>query len=481
MTVKLWKGFSKRINSTAVPAIAATAELACRLKDDTSIHDPVLQLATNEFGYEYAQIGDFGKYYFVRDVVSVGNGLVEYHLTEDPLATYKTEIGNTYAHIAFSSTGYDSNTIDSRITLRNTKNIMTSGGATPGNAYRVFPDSGNGYYILSVFNTSVDASLNGIASTYAVSPSDMATIRDYLCQSNVMAAINTYLHGEPLKAVFNCLWVPYSDFSSPTYTSVYKIAIGNSDNMSPDLTGTFALPSNPKITNTIKVPCNLRYSDFRKSEPYTTGDLYLPGVGSVNLNMSDWVNSDDYIYVEYTIEIITGNMRYFLKKKVGTTYIIVQVHDCCVASPCPLGQMVLNGSGIISGLAGTVGGAASLIAGVATGGSGAIIAGSALALTMGAANTVLAANKRDVMTTGNIGGRMIQTQPYIIHNEYSVNSEDPFNANYIAERGGAYVGTAQISLLSGFIQCEGASINCAASATEKEEINNYLNSGFYYI
>ena len=68
-----------------------------------------------------------------------------------------------------------------------------------------------------------------------------------------------------------------------------------------------------------------------------------------------------------------------------------------------------------------------------------------------------------------------------INKPFSVNTEDPNSLTYISERGRPYSGTAQISSLSGFIQCEGASINCAASATEKEEINNYLNSGFYYI
>ena len=302
----------------------------------------------------------------------------------------------------------------------------------------------------------------------------MIAIRSFLCRGDVLRSINDYIYGEPLKAVFNCIWVPYDNFSG--YTRVLSISIGNQSTTPGDLLSTYALPTNPKITNTISVTCHLRYTGFRKGEPYTTGNIYLPGVGVVNLNMSDWINSTK-IHVQYTIEVITGNMRYFLKDDNGN---IIQTHDCCVASPCPLGQEVLNGSGVIGGLAATVGGAASLIAGIASGGSGTVIAGSALAMTMGAANTVLSANKRDVMTTGNIGGRMIQTQPAIIHTEFSVDSENPIDADYIAERGGAYMGTATISSLSGYVQCEGASINCSASALEKEEINNFLNSGFYY-
>ena len=187
------------------------------------------------------------------------------------------------------------------------------------------------------------------------------------------------------------------------------------------------------------------------------------------------------INVEYTIECITGNMRYYLKRDDG---LIVNTFDCCVASQCPLGQTVLNGSGIVSGVMGAVGGIATIGVGMAAGMGEAAIVGGALALSMGASNTALAANKRDVMTTGSIGGRMVQTQPFIIHTEFSVDTEPPAASSYIAERGLPYAGAAQISTMTStagnFIQCEGASISCSASSLEKEEINAYLNGGFYY-
>lgn len=475
MTVKFWKGFSKRINSTAVPAIAATAELTCRLKDDTSIHDPVLQLATNEFGYEYAQIGDFGKYYFVRDVVSIGNGLVEYHLTEDPLATYKTEIGNTSAHIAYATAGYDGTIIDPRIVVKNRRQIDKSGGAT--STYQVFPSSG-GWYILSVFNDKYvsGAGSSGFACSYALDDTGMSYIRRQLGNASLINGIEAFLNGDPLKAIFSCIWVPY-DLSAVGVDTAYIEICGQTinENVSGHCRWLYEFSQE---THTISVPCHLRYTDFRSAEPYTTGNIYLPGAGLINLNMGDWTGSSN-INVEYTIEHITGNVRYFLKTDSGE---IIQTIDCCVASQCPFGQTMLNGAAVTSGVMGIGTSAAMLAAGLAAGEAGApMVAGAALSLITGASNTVLAANKRDTSIIGNIGGRVVQTQPYIQHTEFSVNTEDPNSLTYISERGRPYSGTAQISSLSGFIQCEGASINCAASATEKEEINNYLNSGFYYI
>ena len=472
MTVKFWKGFSKRINSTAVPAIAATAELTCRLKDDTSIHDPVLQLATNEFGYEYAQIGDFGKYYFVRDVVSIGNGLVEYHLTEDPLATYKTEIGNTSAHIAYATSGYDGTIIDPRIVVKNRRQIDKSGGAT--STYQVFPSSG-GWYILSVFNDRYVAGggTAGAACSYALDDTGMSYVRRWLGGGSLINAIDQFLGGNPLSAIFQCIWVPYDLSNAGVDSATIKICDQTiNDNLSGHCRWLYEFS---KETHTISVPCHLRYTDFRSAEPYTTGNIYLPGAGLINLNMGDWTGSNN-INVEYTIEHITGNVRYFLKTDNGE---IIQTVDCCVAAQCPFGQTTVNGAALVGGLMGIGSSIAMLAAGVASGGVGA--ADGALSLITSVSNTVLAANKRDTSVIGNIGGRVVQTQPYIQHTEFSVNTEDPNSLTYISERGRPYAGTAQISSLSGFIQCEGASINCAASATEKEEINNYLNSGFYYI
>ena len=499
MTVKFWKGFAKRINSTKQPTATATAELTCRLKENTSVNEPVLQIATNDFGYEYAYIADFGKYYFVRDVVSTANGLCEYHLTEDSMATKKTDIGNTKAHIAYSSTGYNAKVIDPRITVRNHKTIMKSGGATPGNAYRVFSPSADGNYILTVFygnDNNHPISVNaytGMSITYFLDYAGIEAFARYL--SNNITSVSQYFNGTGLNCVFNCLWVPYDligteDVEHGTFVdgnnniiAYYdtRVRIGNlTSNIDHLPLSSRILANMPRYTNTISVPCHLQpltTNDFRASEPYTTGNIYLPGVGTVNLNMSDWQDSDN-INVEYTIEYATGNMRYFLKTDAG---IILQTHDCCIASQCPLGQNVMTGgAGVIGGIAGMVGGVAALGVTAASGGTGAAFIPGALSLIMGAANTALSANKRDVTTTGGLGGRMIQTQSYIIHTEFSMNTETPTNADYIAERGGPYLGTALISTLSGYVQCEGASISCDASAFEKEEINNYLNNGFYY-
>ena len=107
--------FSKRRNSTKTPTSTGTV-VTCQLKEPCSLKNPRLLLSGNLFTtYDYAYIGDFGRYYFVSDVVSVGNGLTEITLEDDVLASHKTAIGSTVARIAFSSTGYEAYIPDPRI------------------------------------------------------------------------------------------------------------------------------------------------------------------------------------------------------------------------------------------------------------------------------------------------------------------------------------------------------------------------------
>ena len=68
----------------------------------------------NDFSYDYCYISEFDKYYSVRLRTVITNKIVQYELEEDSLASKKTAIGATVAHIAYAATGWDKWLIDSR-------------------------------------------------------------------------------------------------------------------------------------------------------------------------------------------------------------------------------------------------------------------------------------------------------------------------------------------------------------------------------
>ena len=468
MNVNFYASFSKRVNSTLQPSSGQTVH-DCKLKENCSVHDPILILSTNTVNYEYAYIPSWEKYYFIEDCVSLANGLVEYHLTEDVLATYKTTIGNLYAHVLYSAMNYDPMIIDSRIQIKSTRTIMTSEDTNA-----VF---GGGCYILTAY-ASEPGNATGMALSWALTQNGMAKIREWLGSASVFAALANYFNGNPLESILSLVWVPYNFYTGDGISSPADyVYIGNQSSglltsgMAREITGY------PIIYKSRSVAVNLRYNDFRSVEPYTKGSLYLPGVGLVDINMGDFRNSSS-IVVNICIEAVTGNVQYYICRSDGT---VVQTVKCNVASQCPLGQVTMNGSGILQGIGHTVGAVASLAAAVASEGSSLVAAAAAGAVVSGVANTVMSGNHRGTSLSGGYSGfRIVSSFDNIIHYEYSSDTEDPDDSDYIAARGRPHNGVVRLGNLSGFIQCMQASIAGSMNGREKQEINDFLNSGFYY-
>lgn len=463
--------FNKRRNSTKRPSGSGTT-VTCVLKSPTSVHDPVLELAgAPNVAFDYAYISAFGRYYFVQDIVSIANGLSEYHLTEDVLATHKTEIGNMRAFIQYASTGYDTMKIDSRIMMKNTK-------TKSGNGVMDNPMFNGGGFYLTVFNKNSEtgAGSSGMSQTYLLDDSAMTTMRKWFADDTFFTALHNYFNGNPLDGVFSVKWMPYRVAVGSNSTKVY---IGNRNSLSdgyPLPTGAqcYLLSGFPQITKTYKISRPNIYSDFRMYEPYTTGVLFLPGLGNLELNLGDWKGSD--INISATIEVITGNVTYLLFTDNGA---LIQSASCNVASDCPIAKEVTNGAGVVSSIGATIGGAAVLAAGVVTGGASIALSGGA-AVVAGVANTVLNSNRTAPSVSGNFGARGSLLWPYITLTETAVDTEDPSDLYYIAEKGRPVGKVDGIGSYSGYIQTIDAHIDCDGSAEEREEIENYLNSGIYY-
>ena len=90
---------SKRRNSTLRPSLSDTRNV--KIKDDTSIDRPVFILTGNDFNYNYAKWNDH--YYFIDDIKSIHNNLIEVSCILDVLATYKDYILNSTQYVSYSN------------------------------------------------------------------------------------------------------------------------------------------------------------------------------------------------------------------------------------------------------------------------------------------------------------------------------------------------------------------------------------------
>lgn len=468
MTVQFYN-FSKRRNSTKIVSATGT-QYDCKLKEPCSIKSPVLTISGDVFGYDYAYISDFGRYYFVAEVTSICKGVTQYTLEEDVLATNKTAIGSTVARIAFAATGWDKNIIDSRILTKTTKikyrNTSTATLSSLNSA---------GTYVLTVFSKDTSSS-SGFGTIYLMDAANMQVLKNWMSDDSIYGAISTFMEGSALSSIYSCIWVPFALSANPG-SAVSRVYIGNKDtiNDNPVSITAYVLGATTYASDTASIDIPFRYNDFRDSEPFSSAQLYLPGIGYTDFNMSDWLDSTS-ISLTYVFDYATGDLTYRLEDFTGK---LIQTMTCNVSSPCALGQTLTNGGGILS----AVGGGAAALGGFALSTASGNVAGmvtSAGGLLTAAGSLALSANKRANSLKGSVGGRTATLYNEAVLTGFYMDTEDVDDASYIAANGRPVGVTHAISNHSGYVQCDNASISMAGDSYERDAINSFLNGGFFY-
>lgn len=460
--------FSKRKNSTKIPSAGYT-EKDVELKYNTSVHDPVLTMSGGvNVGWNYAYIPTFDRYYFIRDYVSVANGITEYYLTEDVMGSHVSEISACSCRVAFCTNPYYSNINDPRIAVKTARSQKQS------TSTNIIDPALMGFYVLTVLSNQ--GSPLGIGDVYYLNAANMRNFAQALCDTSVSSALIQLFSGKVQDAVLSVNWLPFIPPSAGDnyVTQVSKIAIGDTDTDAATGVSISALKPTTyhvkDISVTLAIHKTYPKTDFRAIEPYTTGMLYLPGVGNVTVSMADLVEGDT-IRVDVGQDYITGDCHYTIKNANGD---IIQTANCNMAAACPIGQIAVNGAGIMNGIKTSALGFAAFAAGI---GSGAIAAG---AMLTGAANAVLSSAQHAPSINGSVTGRFYEDYR-IIYTEFSQITEDPEDSSgYIAIKGRPLGEVVTISSCSGYIECDNASVSISGSDQERDEINAIMNSGFYY-
>lgn len=472
MKVRFYTSFSKRNNSTKQISSEAYTELELVLKEATSIENPSFLISGDHFDYTYAYIADWNRYYFVDQVLSSAKGLTQITLKEDYLASWKTDIGNTVAHIVYSSTGYDRMIVDSRMAVKSSKQITADTLAVKtGSNQNVFDSTG--CFILSVVNTK--GSGNGFACSYVVDYTTLQALAGFLMALDFTDPTQQLIKSiwKPFDCIISCTWLPVALGVAGTQGTPASIFLGDYNT---EIGGTL-LGTVPRITNTQNITVTPRYNDFRSIQPYTSYSLFIPMYGLVDLNASDLqMASVGGLPITWSLDIASGD--FVVQIYQGSAKL--QTFNFNIGVNCPIAQTSTNMTGTIASIGGTIGG---IIAAAGLGASGnipgAIAAG--VGVLGGAASTVLNANTRATSIKGGINGRAMQALGgSFALCEFATDTEDPDNANYIARWGRPVGLTHAISNHSGYVQCENASVSINGLESEREAINSYLNSGFYY-
>lgn len=446
--------FTKKKNSTAQPSGGTSLE--CQLKQETSIGNPTFIINGWNAAYNYAYVPIWGRYYFVTDATYLTGQRVEVSCSVDVLATYKSNISDYTAFVERSATQFNVFVTDNLVS--NTLDIVAQ-----DHKISTFPspfDRDTGTYMLRVVNHT--SSSTGIC-TYALTVGQLSSFMDAMFSDGTFGdALSdevTKTFFNPFQYVVSLMWVPVSiDAISGSSENIY-FGWWDSGVSAIKVSGDYA-GGVTSIINPVTIPEN-KYADFRKyHSAFSQYYLYLPCIGSVPISGSDIENG---LVITLTIDIITGNAEYHLQEagESGGVGTLIATYMCQMGVPVQIGQLNSMLNGVISGVGGVVG---NLLNGNI---GGAIASG--------------VDSVQDVTSpTPSVNGT--QGSKYMIT---ALGRVDVTCLNYgTCDRPETVAGrplykNIKLSSLSGYIKCGAASVPIPGYDSEKDTLNNYLNSGFY--
>ena len=477
---------SKRKNSTLQPTLTASFDVL--LKTPTSLHTPTFTISASSFDYNYLKWGN--RYYFVTDVVSRNNNLWDVSAVVDVLATYKAEILASTQYVSYSANGNNNWLPDTRIATQD--NIIVTKNNASVSLFSLI-----GCYILTVIGQNGCESFNVSIGTLMSICADLAqwvddiqdlveTIQNMdVTGGNAWTAVNNLgvlLHEialamvktgflgnsreEALNCIRSCVWLPFD--SSEVGGATDSIYLGKYPTNQTGL-----LVSNIPKTGTASVNIPWHFSDYRRA---TNEDLYLylPFIGNVSLSSSS-LTSATALTINYSY-CIDGALTY--EVKAGNQ--VIGTYGGNVAGTMPIGTSQTEGLGKIfttslAHIQKAVGAGVSVA-------SGNISAAADLS-TLGK----IAANY-DIINTGMtthagaIGGVTCGAGAGLDRDIVCFSVAHPTiiePATMAATMGRPYQQTATLGNLTGYCQCVNAHVSAAAESQELDEIDGFLNSGFY--
>lgn len=467
MQLKLWKNFSKRRNSTKRPADADAVVEIVRLKNATSIENPVFVILGNDFEFNYAQA--FGHYYYINDIVSLNNNMCELHCSQDLLATYKNNILGTTAFVEYAAMGYNTKLPDRRVAVQSSEYVSES-SLTIGQFSEV------GTYVLSVATDSPAA--GGFVTTYLLDSSTMIQLAGYLLRDifDTPTAQQTWEYiqktfAKAYDSIISCIWIPVDLATASAKATLAPLKIGKDEiEISGVVVTAYKVNDKTPIDiSNVFVTIPYAYDDFRRAEPFTKLSLYLPYYGIVQLNPIDFPES---VNVILHIDILTGDITAEIKNNALANSAVITTINYNIGINCPISQTSSNTSGGVTSIAGGIGGA---IGAIASSGATAVL--STIGAVVATANGVVDLTRVSTSVKGNIQGNSMYSMKDIKLIVKSIDTTDPEDLLTIAGR--PVMTTRSLANHSGYIKTVQASVNISGLGNDKEALNSMLDAGIY--
>ena len=509
MDITLWRPgeFKKRENSTKQPTSGTGTRYTgiARNADPFSLLSPSIVFDFSEVPnigteaappYTYAYVADFSRYYFIDDWTH-DRGRWTAHLRADVLASFKAQIADEDLYVLRSSAEYDGYIPDGKYPLESSHSynslalpnaISLSGGysAAPKTYTDVWGKNyEDGYWCVGI--TSGAPAAQGGANWYIMTMTGFAE----LCRSINALSIDDMgelLEGikiaiaDPIKWVNKVIWTPFpipgkvpSDSQTTTlYLGKYSITLHGASYFRPvQAMSHFAynltdIPAHPQMSARGRYTASPPYSKYTLRF-YPFGDLNIDGTELAGRRL---VLSGVYDYstgmgrLEMTATDDNGNGKAYLGSAAGM-----------MGVPVPMTQAAVDVIGGALGAGSMLVGTATAMMGVATGNYAAL--GKSAADFGGGIMSTLSAAFPSPKSAGGGGDFMTWSgdnmqRPHLISEFWTI--ADIYNA----EHGRPLCKVRKPKNIPGYIMANNAKIEITGLKSEEEQIEGYMNGGFFY-
>lgn len=440
--------FPKRRNSTARPS-APPVELAGTMPGELDINSPVLLLdsAPDKPGYNYARIAELGRYYFIDDWVYSG-GKWRVSLSIDPMATYREAIVNSTQYVLRSSSASNGELTDAMYST-------TYMSSYAGVLFNV-PWSATGCY-------RVDLSGADGVNRWVLTPSEFNDILALMwghyneLNENPLNFANVT---NPFDILGNVFWLPVDKTklqSGKTSIGWYYAtptkgwSLGARSEVLEHAQIGYA--TSPRVTHP-----QISRGGYLSRAPYTTALLHMWPFGSAQIPVA--LPGD--IGIRILLDGLSGKAQANIT--VGGHYVTSLQGNAGVQVPLSAYTQTSAGTLAVQAVNAAIGFAASAMTANPVGAAGALISGMQVQA------------EGNVTSTGGSASNLadFQTQPELVWYFQHVAEDDP------ARLGRPLCSKRPLQGLSGFCQCQSASVLPAeATRAEQDQITSMMNGGFY--
>lgn len=438
--------FSKRKNSTKRPAGQGTS-VSCLLKANTTFQNPVFKLKLSldsALQYNYLQWADH--YYFINSTTSISNDMVEISASEDVLATYRTEIGNYTCFIERSSM---------QTTLANDSmyiptNDWISQSAIIGQPIDTFV---NGYAPNYLLRT---VSVKGV-NTYYMTGEQMKELFSFMYTygsiPDVVDSAVTKLLFNPFQYILDLKWLPIRVEKFLNALDTVKLGYWDS-HASAFLIGdgSCSFSYDLSLYNPLYADTDFRFYNAA----FSKYSVKLPFLGVIPINPAK--TNKGQLEANYNFDAVSGMADVWLTSG-AEEYAHFQ---CQLAVPLQIGYASSNIGQLTTSLI-DIGTSLASINPIG-----------AIKNTVGAFQSVTSPEPNMVGTVGNITSILNNMEANSIC--YACKSINPDGSSEGYADGNVRI----ISSLSGFVKCRNASIQVAGFEGDQDQVNSFLNNGFYF-